>query len=253
MTPPTITVSDSGTIESNSLSPSAKIIFATVIILTGAALAAVFWRLPNFGSFDSVIDTQLTAAPLPVPGAAGAGQNVQTVAFTDLPSLPPTPAIDTGTGKYTQVYPPPIVVAEKKKNDPVANNEELTTEEEAAFVPVVTKFEPVRQVIPVVPASLEPVNRNFQEKPKTVEPAAKSDEMLTLFHFTDNLKPDGTETAKPELPENPFSVFTTTVPAAEINNQASLTPLVPITGSQLTPLLPLHENGLQPLPVVGNQ
>jgi hypothetical protein len=249
MTPtPLTSVSDSGTVENGTLSPPAKVIFAMVIILIGTVLAAVFWRLPNLGSFNSAIDTQLTAAPLPVPGAAGTGQNVQTVAFNDLPSLPNPPTVDAGTGKYTQVYPPPIIVTEKKTHDPAASNSgELTAEEAAAFVPVVAKFEPVRQVIPVAPSSMEPVNRNFQERPKTVEPAAKSDEMLTLFHFTDNLKINDEEAAKAELPENPF-------PVAEANSRASFTPLVPITGSQLTPLLPLNENSLQPLvPVTGNQ
>jgi hypothetical protein len=213
------------------ITPSARILMAAVIVLTGAGISAVFFRMPGTAdAYDlcdrAIVDKDLAAVPLPSEAVAAISESeIQQLA---LPMLDQSPVRDDGGGKYAQVYAAPAALKAEQ-----AKQGALTAEEESAFTPVISqKFEPARQIVSAKPISVENVNRDFLPKPATVDVAERSDELQTIFHFAENSRHELESPSQSNQPANPFPV---------------LQPLEPITPSGLLPLLPLKDSDLKPL------
>jgi len=222
-------VSERETIISRLALPSVRIFVATVILVTGAGVSAVFWKMPTNNALhdlchEGVIDKELRAVPLPHETiAAISPAEMQQMS---LPTLNMAPVADGGAEKYAQVYPAPASLAmthaELGKNIP--------EEQEASPAPTIPqKFEPMRQIIDEKPVSVEPVNRDFPPMPASVSITEKSDELLTSFHFVENSRAALDKPA--EQPADPFPITVV----------SELQPLQPLQLSGLAPLLPLQE------------
>ena len=213
--------------------PSVRILAATVILATGAGIAAVFWKMPQAAEFhalyhEGVIDQELAVVPL--PSATVAAISSEEMQQINLPRLGMTPAIDDGALRYAQLFTAPAPLA-------AINAEQgRSAPEEETFTPSTPqRFEPIRQVIEERPISVEPINRDFAPMPTTVSTTERSDELLTVFHFVENSRAELGN--PPGQPADPF-------PVAATSSASALQPLQPI---QLSPLLPLQEIDLQPL------
>ena len=239
MTSPLSTrVSERATIENRLVAPTARIFAATIILLSGAGMAAIFWKMPqNAELYDlchaGIIDKDLATVPLPDESIVSISSDE--LLQMPLPVLDIAPVRDSGVEKYAQIYAAPaslaVFNAEQGKIDP------SSAEEESVFVPVVShKFEPMRQIVEKKPISVEPVNRDFQQKPASINTIEKSDELHTMFRFAENSKEDIGNSATVQ-PADPFPVMDVST--------STLQPLMPIEyDRQLSPLSPLL-----PLPV----
>lgn len=226
------------------VSPTARIISAMVILITGMGLSAIFWKMPQGNEshalcHEAIIDQGLAATPLPSEAIATLSPGARGDII--LPELDYTPMAVEGEKKYTQVYAPPVSLAARNSEFPKIDG--VSADEEPAFVPIVPlRFEPMRQIIDEKPISVEPVNREFQSKPSNVNTAEKSDEMLTLFHFAENSRADSALLSGQESPVDPFAdAFAI---AASIS---TLQPLQPLQLDALSPLLPFKDTELQPI------
>jgi len=242
--PASLCVPECGTTVQHLVMPTARIFAAAVILITGAGIAAVFWKMPTGNEMHDlyqaeIVDKALAKTPLPSESVALFSPGEIT-----LPTLDVAPALDGSAEKYTQVYSAPVSLAafnteQEKTASPVV-------EEEPAVMPVVPqKFEPMRQVVEKKPISIESVNREFQPKPTSVSTLEKSDEMLSLFHFVGNSRADVDHSAEPAQPADPFPVAAVPTPP--------LQPLKPLSRDGLSPLLPLQEVELQPLSALSVQ
>ena len=236
-------VSERETVVNRLAVPTARIFAATVILVTGAGVSAVFWKMPTANELhalyhEGVVDQELAAAPLP-------NESVPNISLEEMQqmSLPmldfaPAPVADDGASQYAQVYPAPAPLVAAVN---AVHGRDISQEIEETFTPVTPqKFEPVRQVIDEKPISVEPVNRDFPPMPTSVSTTERSDELLTAFHFVENSKA-GLDNS-PEQPTDPFPVATAAVPA--------LQPLQPIQLDGLAPLLPLQEIDMTPFSVL---
>ncbi|MDR0327097.1 MAG: hypothetical protein LBI05_02240 [Planctomycetaceae bacterium] len=216
--PPVSRISKSEISTHHLVTPTARICVAAIILMTGAGISAVFWKMPSDHEMHALcqaemIDKNLAATPLPSESIAmlspeERGQMV-------LPELNIAPATDDGSGKYANVHPP-----------------------QASWETVPQNLEPMRPIVEEKPFDVEPVSRDFQTSPAPVSTIEKSDEMLSKFHFAGNIRADFDEQTEPESPADPFpgtAIFTST-----------LQQLQPIELSSLTPLLPLRESDLLP-------
>ena len=236
------------------ITPTARILSAAVILITGMGISAIFWKMPNGNAHyalyhDGIIDSGLMVTPLPSESIALLSLEERKQVM--LPELEVSPVADGGIGKYTQVYEPPASVAvldsESRKIDSVV------VEVEPVFAPVVPqKFEPMRPVIEEKPIAVESVSLEFQPKPTSVSTVEKSDELLSMFLFAENSRVDFDRLAESDSAESdsaepidPFSgadSFSRAVVSA-----SELQPLKPIQLERLSPLLPLQESDLPSL------
>jgi len=236
-------VSERETVINRLAVPSARIFAATIILVTGAGVSAVFWKMPTANELhalyhEGVVDQELAAVPLP-------NESVPNISFEEtqqmsLPMLDFAPVADTGASKYAQVYPAPapLVAANARQGW------EVLEETEESIIPVTPqKLEPVRHVIDEKPISVEPVNRNFPPMPTSMGTTERSDKLLAAFHFVENSKVEFD--LLPEQPADPFPVVSAAIPA--------LQPLQPIQLDGLSPLLPLQEIDMQPPSVLVTQ
>jgi len=247
--PPTQRVSEREALMYRLMSPTARIVSATVILITGMGLSAIFWKMPQSNERHALycegsIDQGVAATPLPSESIATLSPEVRE--RMTLPELDFTPIAAEGIPKYTQVYPLPVSLAARNSDSRVVT---VSADEESVTVPIVPqRFEPMRQIIDEKPISIEPVNREFQLKPSSVSTVEKSDEMLSMFHFAENSRADSDLLSEQELPVDPFTdTFAIAV------NAPSLQPLQPLQPDALSPLLPLKSTDLQPLPVLITQ
>jgi len=238
--PPAALVSGNETTLHRLVTPTARILAATIIMITGTGIAAIFWKMPNGNEIhalyhEEIINKDLTSTPLPNESMAMLSPEER--GQMTLPMLNITPARDDGVGRYTQVYPLPAALAARNSESLEINA--ASVEEDQPITPVVPhNFAPMRRIVDEKPISVEPVNWEFQPKPVSVSTTEKSDEMLSKFHFAVNSRADSDLSAEPEPPADPFSIASTT---------PALQPLKPIALDGLSPLHPLPETGLQPL------
>jgi len=232
------------------VSPATRIVSATVILITGMGISAIFWKMPQGNESHALyhvgsVDQVLAATPLPSESIATLSPEVR--GRMALPELDFAPVADEGIGKYTQVYAPPVALA--ARNSDFTRIGTVSADEEPVPIPIVPqRFEPMRQIIDEKPISVEPVNREFQSKPSSVSTVEKSDEMLSLFHFAENRKADSELLLEPESPVDPFAdTFAIAV------HSPALQPLLPLQLDALSPLLPLKDTDLQPLSVLMTQ
>ena len=219
------------------VNPSARICAATIILLTGAGISAVFWKMPqSVELYDfchaGIVDSNLAAIPLPSESMVDE--------MIMLPLLDVVPVADSGVEKYAQVYPAPASLA--VANVEPGNTNPPTAETEPSVMPVVPqKFEPMRQIVEEQPIFVESVHRNFLQKPASVSTVEKSDELLKEFHFATNNRAEANDTETFEEPADPFSHASAPV------STSVLQPLSPLQLDGLLPLLPLPTDELQPL------
>ena len=219
--------------------PSARIFAATVILVTGAGVSAVFWKMPKANEFhalyhEGVVSPELATVPLPNESiAAISPEEMQQIT---LPVLSIVPVAADGAGKYAQVYPAPaplLAVANAEQGGDTLEGEDFP------FTPSTPqKFEPIRQVIEEKPILVEPVIRDFPPIPMSVSTTEKSDELFATFHFVENIRAELAD--HPEQPTDPFSRTVTPTTA--------LQPLQPLQFDEHSSLLPLREITLQPFP-----
>jgi len=218
--------------------PSARIFAATIILITGAGISAVFWKMPKANEFhalyhEGVVNPDLAAVPLPNESiAAISPEEMQQIT---LPVLDIAPIAADGARKYAQVYPAPALLTMIN-----TEHDRDVLEEETPFTPFTPqKFEPIRQIIEEKPISVEPVSRDFPPMPTSMSTTERSDELFATFHFVENNRAE-----LADLPEQPTDPFSRTVASA----LATLQPLQPLQFDGHSPLLPLREINLQPLP-----
>jgi len=240
-TPPTS--SDHGTPMHHLITPAARIFTATVILITGAGVSAVFWKMPNSGESHALypqkmVDKSLAAVPLPNNTVAAISH--EEMQQMELPAFDFTPVADGGAEKYAQIYPMPEALA--MLNAEQNNIAPLVEEEKSSPMPIVPqKFEPIRHIVEKKPISVEPVSRDFMPKPASVNTAERSDELLMEFQFVKNNranfdKADSANGGEPEPPVDPFPVAVASVP--------TLQPLMPLSFDSLPPLLPLEDRNI---------
>jgi len=249
MTSPTLCAPQRGASVQHLITPTARVFAATVILITGAGIATVFWKMPTGNEIHDlytadIVDKTLAATPLPSDSVA-----LVAPGEISLPTLDIVPALGGGVEKYTQVYPAPVALAalnteqEKKKADSPVIEE---NEREHVPVPVAPQeFKPMRPIVEEKPVAVESVNLEFQPKPTSVSTIEKSDEMLSLFHFARNSMAEADRSAEPAPPADPFPVAAVSVPP--------LQPLQPLAQNSLSPLRPLQEDELQSLSVLSAQ
>jgi len=248
--PPSVSEREAAT--SRLIGPSARILAAAVILVTGTGIAAVFWKMPTAGEshalyHEGVVDQELAAVPL--PNAMVAVISPEEMQQITLPRLGVTPALDDGAQRYAQIYPasPPLAMlnAEQGRGLPEAE----------VFVPnAPQRFEPIRQIIEEKPISIEPVNWDFAPMPTSVSTTERSDELIATFHFVENSRV-GLDTPREQPtdpfpkrpPADPFAVVAATPAPSSVS---ALQPLRPIQIDNLSSLLPLREIDLQPLPAL---
>jgi len=227
---------------------SARIFAATVILVTGAGVAAVFWKMPQAAEHhalyhEGVVDQELAAVPL--PSAAVAAITPEEMQQITLPRLGMTPTIDDGALRYAQVFaaPAPLAAINAERGRSVPETE--------TFTPITPqRFEPIRQVIEEKPISVEPVNRDFAPMPTSVSTTERSDELLTVFHFVENNRAELGNSPGPPTDPFPMRASADPFPVAATPSASALRPLQPIQLDGFSPLLPLREIDLQPLPAL---
>ena len=219
--------------------PSVRIFVATVILVTGAGVSAVFWKMPKANEFhalyhEGVVNQELAAVPL--PNESTAAISPEEMRHITLPVFDMAPIAADGAGKYAQVYPAPVALARVHAEQ----GEDAFEEEMFPFTPSTPqKFEPIRQIIEEKPLSIEPVRWDFPPIPTSVSTTERSDELLAQFHFVENNRGEFADLS--EQPIDPFSRTVTPV-------LATLQPLQPLQLGGHSSLLPLREINLQPLP-----
>ena len=244
--PPSLRVSEHHASTHHLVSPTARIFSATVILITGMGISAIFWKMPKGGEAHAlyhagIIDQGLATTPLPSESIAMLSPEERE--GMALPKLDYTPITDNGIEKYAQVYAPPVSLA--AQNSDFSKVETVSAKEESVLIPPIPKkFEPMRQIIEEKPISVEPVNREFQSKPSSVSTVEKSDEMLSKFHFAANRRADTERLSEPESPMDPFTIAVHT---------PALQPLQPLQLDALSPLLPLNNTDLQSITVLITQ
>ena len=231
MTSPPSPVSDHGTAIHRFVTPTARIISAAVILITGMGISAIFWKMPAGSELhalynEDIVSKDLAAIPLPSESNAMLAPDEQ-ITF---PALDIAPVTDSGAERYAQIYPRPASLAaldaeQTKKETP-------TIQEEETLLAAPQKFEPIRTVVEK-PIFVESVNREFQSQPVSVNTTEKSDELLSQFYFVGNSRPDIDDSIEMKLPEDPF-------PMAAVSALPPLQPLQPIRVNGLSPLQPLH-------------
>jgi len=212
------------------ITPTARVLMATVILFTGAGVSAVFWKMPtSAGTYElyraDIADKNLAAVPLPSESVAAISS--EEMGQIVLPAF--APVVDTGMEKYAQIYEAPASLAAFHTEQPAHI---------PASSPVTRKFEPMRQIIEEKSISIEPVNRDFPAKPVSIDTTEKSDELRQRFQFAENSKAE----LEHSMSEQPADPFAKTAPPT-----SSLQPLQPLQFAGLSPLLPLQENDLPPL------
>jgi len=231
------------------ITPTARLFTATVILITGAGIATVFWKMPTGNESHElyhagVVDKTLTVPPLPDESIA-----LLAPGEISLPTLDVAPALDGGGDKYTQAYTAPVALAAlNAEQDKTKTVSPITTEDEKILTPAPVapqKFEPMRPVVNEKPVAIESINRDFPPQPASVSTLDKSDEMLSMLHFARNSMAEADRAAEPAPPADPFPVAVVSAPP--------LQPLQPLQRDGLSPLLPLQENELQSLSVLSTQ
>jgi len=215
-----------------------------VILITGAGVAAVFWKMPKAAELhalyhEGAVCKELVAVPLPSDMVAAISS--EEMGLFDLPTLEMAPAFAGGAAQYGQVYPAPAPLAR-------AHAEQVGAEdaEASSFAPVAPqKFQPMREMIEEKPISVEPVGRDFAPMPTSVSTSERSDELLATFHFVENARVVEHNSLLGQLMEDPFPIMEPpSVPVV-----STLQPLRPSQFDNLSPLIPVREINLQPLVV----
>lgn len=257
--------------------PTTRILIAIVVLITGAGIGSIFWKMPTANEHHAlygagVVDDGLVAVPLPgeavaaispeeirqislpalemmpvtadvvgkaipLPGEAVAAISPEEMKQISLPDLEMMPVTADGVGKYAQVYPAPAPLA-------MVNAEQgnaVMKEEAPVMVPAAPqKFEPMREIIEEKPISIEPVSREFAPIPTSASTTERSDELLAMFHFVQNNKIDLSSPLEP--PADPFPVQPADpFPVAATPTLSTLPPLPPLQLGSLSPLLPLRK------------
>ena len=211
--------------------PSARIFTATVILVTGTCVAAVFWKMPKAGESHALYHEGIVApelAAVPLPNETVSALLPAEMKSISLPTLDIAPVIDEGAERYAQAYPAPAAVAMVN-----AEQNRSTQEEESLFTPAAPqKFVPMRAIIDEKPISVEPVDKVFLPMPTSVSTTERSDTLLAMFHFVENNRAEGSDTT--EQPTDPF-------PIAAAPMVLPLQPLQPLQPDGLPPLPPLRE------------
>ena len=214
------------------ITPTAQIVAAAVILVTGLGIASIFWKMPNSNSTHAlynkdIIDPELATTAL--PSRSPALLSPEELAEIALPMLDIVPAAAQHTQQYTQLYPAPASLAGQVPE--AADPFPPVMEQGEPMVP--QKFEPMRQVTEEKAISIEPVNKDFQPKPASVGTAEKSDEMLATFLFAGNsrIDVDIDTSIEPAPPMDPFPIVSAPTPA--------LQPLRPLQFGNLSHLQPL--------------
>ena len=228
--------SDHGVPMHRLVTPTARLFAATVILITGTGVSAVFWKMPNgMGSHalyhEGIVDKNLSAVPLPSDAVAAISQDE--MKQMELPTLDFMPTVDGGAEKYAQYYQTPEAVAMLNIGQDKVNSFE---EEEYHEAMIPQKFEPVRHIVEKKPIAIEPVSRKFMPKPTNVNVSDRSDDLFLEFQFVGNNRGNFGIGQEPEQPADPFPVA-----AASL---ATLAPLKPLLFDDLPPLLPLQESKL---------
>ena len=219
-------------------SPAARIISAVFLLVAGVSLAAVFWKMPKEGEtyalyYGEIVDKELAVVQLP-------DETVATITLEEmrqmsLPDIDMAPAFDEGAEKYAQMYPAPPGLAAPASAQ--KNGIPPTVKEPEPNVP--KKLEPMRP--PIEEKSQQPIETvkpAFQPKPTSVNPAERSDELLSEFRFAEGSR---TDFGPPPVPVDPFPVIASSQPA--------LQPLQSVQSGGLSPLQPLKESELSLLPL----
>ena len=231
MTSPPHRVSERVTTIHHLITPTARILAAAVILVTGMGISAVFWKMPKSAEHHALchdIDKNLAAAPLPSELTALLAPGEQIT----LPAFDIAPVIDSGESKYAQAYPMPAVLAAL---DAEQGKLDVLSKEDETMIPVTPKkIEPMRRIVVEKPIIVESVNREFPSKPESVNTTDKSDELLSMFHYAENSRTDVDHSAEPA---DPFPEAASTVPV--------LRPLQSVQFSGLIPLTPLQDSELQ--------
>jgi len=221
------------------VTPTIRIFVATVILVTGVGVSAVFWKMPKTAEnhalyHESLVDKKLAAVPLPSESVAAISPE-EMQQFT-LPMLETQPIINDGAERYAQVYPAP---------PPLTTNNVIQSETPEETFPPMTpqKFEPIREIINDKPISVEPVSQEFPPIPESVSTTERSEELEATFHFVENSR--AVLGNLPEQPADPFPVIVAATPAA-----STLQPLHPLPLERLSPLRPLQAVDLQSFPVL---
>ena len=227
--------------------PTARIFAAAVILITGAGVAAVFWKMPKANEThalydEGVVDQEL--ASFLSPDEAVAAISPEEMQQMSLPMLEIAPVSADGAGKYAQIYPVPAPLA-------MANAEQVKAvpKEEPVFPSAAPqKFEPMREIIEEKPISVEPVRRDFAPMPTTANTIERSDELLAMFHFVENSRIDLNSPSG--QPSDPFPVQAADpFPVAATPALPALPHLQPLQLEGLSPLFPLQKIDLQPFAV----
>jgi len=219
--------------------PAVRIFAAAVILITGAGVSAVFWKMPKNTEphalyHEGVAGKELAAVPL--PNGSVAAISLEEMRLIDLPTFDLAPVADEGAEKYAQVYPAPasLAIVNAKQGEEEGN--------ESFFTPVIPQiFEPMREIIEEKPIAVEPFFRDFLPMPESVSTTERSDELHTTFHFVENSKAGFGNGDLLEQPVDPFSerpADSFPIAAAPVS---ALQPLQPIQFERLSPLLPLRE------------
>jgi len=231
-------VSERETVISRLAVPSARIFVATVILLTGAGVSAVFWKMPRANDelhalyHTGVVDPDLATVPLPDNSVAAVSfEEMQQIT---LPMLEILPVAADGAGKYAQVYPAPAPLAA------VHAEQSGTSEEDDSFLLPVIPQAPIRQIIEEKPILVDPVSREFPPQPTSASMTERRDEFRATFHFVENSI--GERDGLSEQPADPFPMM---VPSAV---SSMLQPLSPVRLDDLSPLRPIQEIDMQSLP-----
>ena len=223
--------------------PSARVLAATVILITGAGVAAVFWKMPKANelhplSHDHVAGTDLVAVPLPSDAIAAVTPDEEHLLVFSAPDF--APVVADGVAQYGQVYQAPAPLARG-----FAEGVGVVEEREASVIAPTApqKFEPMRDILEDKPISVEPISREFAPMPTSVSTTERSDELLARFHFVVNDRAERSDL--PELPTDLFPIRE----APSVPVVSTLQPLPPVQRDHLFPLIPFRDIELQPLVV----
>jgi len=235
MSPPPQRISEREAAMHRLITPSARIISAMVILITGLGIASIFSKMPNGNEMHAlynhdVIDQDLAAVVLPNESESLISSEER--AHISLPTLDIAPLSGSGTEKYTQIYEPPASLAARFADPEEADEEASPPPIVAEELLVSQKFEPMRQVADEGPLAVEPLDKCFPPKPESVSTAEKSDEMHAMFLFAENSRMELENSSEPAPPMDPF-------PVVSAPTSSSLQPLQPLHIGNLCPLLPL--------------
>ena len=220
--------------------PTTRALAATVILMTGAGVAAVFWKMPKANELhalyhEGVIDQEMAAVPL--PNAMVAAISSEEMGLFHLPMLETAPVMADGAAQYGQVYPAPAPLARAHAAQVGIDDTEASSLAPAAP----QKFEPMREVIEEKPISVEPVGRDFAPMPTSVSTTERSNEFIATFHFVENNR------AERNSPQGDLTDPFPRMAAPSTPVASTLQPLKPSQLDHLSPLIPVRGIVLQPL------